>query len=157
MKKYIISLLFLLLSSPVAHARSDGGAIAAGALGGLAVGTMLGSASASQSRRAYRVEDRAVRAQERAEQEALRAQARAEQEALRAQEKVEQIRVEQGQQRIAQLERELERRSIEQKISQSRTKSGNDTQNTMQIILLGLIGILTLAVIGLAIIVFRRP
>lgn len=138
-----------LLAYPQVQARSDGGAIAAGALGGLAIGTMLGSASASsQSHRDARAEQAAIRA----EQEAIRAQDRAEQEALRAQEKVEQIRIEQGQQRIAALEREIERRNIENKIAKSRA-SGN---NNVYMLMMALIIVLMFISVGLSIVLFKK-
>lgn len=149
MKKYILSIIICLLSCPQINAgRSSGGAIAAGALGGLAVGTMIGAASAGQSRSISRAEQKAVRA----EQDALRARERAEQEALRAQEKVEQIRVEQGQQRIAALEREIERRNIENKIAKSHAASSNN----LYMLLISLVIVLLGAAIGLAVLVIKK-
>lgn len=141
MKKYILSTIICLLSCPQIHAGRDGGAIAAGALGGLAVGTMLGAASANQSRSLSR-----------AEQEAIRAQNRAEQEAIRAQEKVEQIRIEQGQQRIAQLEREIERRNIENKIAKSNAASSNN----LYMLLISLVVVLIFAALGVAVLLLKR-
>ena len=155
MKKFIISIVMLLLSCPHIQAGRDGGAIAAGALGGLALGTMIGSATAGQSRREARAEQEAARARHaaiRVEQEAIRAQERAEQEALKAQEKLEQIRIEQGQQRMAQLEREIERRNIENKIAKSRA-SGN---NSMYIFMMGLIIILMFLSIALSVVLFKK-
>jgi hypothetical protein len=65
---------------------------------------------------------------------------------------VEQIRIEQGQQRIAQLERELDRRAAEQKIAKSQAQGGSNTQS----LLIALVGILMFAVVGLAVLVIRR-
>ena len=62
MKKIILALLVAFLLCPKMQARDSGGAIAAGAIGGLMLGTMITS-SASDSRRKTRLEDKVDQAQ----------------------------------------------------------------------------------------------
>ena len=73
------------------QARGDGSAVA-GALGGLAVGTMIGSAAASNDRRSSRAERETYRAQDKADRE---------------------------QERVNRLERELDRRDLEHRLGNS--------------------------------------
>ncbi len=84
-----------LLVYPHMHAGHDGGAAVAGTLGGLAVGTLIGSAVAGESRK----------------------DVRAEQEAIRAQDKAEQVRYEQEK-----LAREMDRRDLERKFAESQKR-----------------------------------
>lgn len=141
MKKHLLILVVLGLAQPLNAGRcGSGGAAIAGALGGLAVGTMIGSATASGTNK------QAAHAERKAD--------KAEQKAMRAQDKAEQLRIEQDQQRINQLERELERREVERKIAEVHHKHGG--HDNMMMILLILIGFLTVAVIGLSIMVLRR-
>ncbi len=104
MKKQIILALVLAAACPQLDAR--GGDAVAGLAGGLAVGTVIGSATARGSGRS----------------------ARAEQEAVRAQDKAEQVRQEQERMRSSQT----------------------------NMIFMFLIALLTLAVIGLAVLVLRK-
>lgn len=126
MKKTFVAVLVSFLACPSVHAR--GGDAVAGALGGLAVGTMIGSATAKDSRRS----------------------SRAEQEAIRAQEKAEQVRIDQERERVVRLEKELERRDLDRKLAE--TKSGDSTTT----ILLILVGILTAVLAGLGFMLLRK-
>jgi len=135
MKKILLGAMALLMTSQSLNLyASDGGAVAAGALGGLAVGTMIGQAAASDSHRATR----------------------AEQEAVRAQDKADQVRAEQERQRIDQLERELDRRDTERQLQEARAAAASQSTNPMMVTLMILVGLLTFIVIGLAVIVLRH-
>ncbi len=57
MKKFILAVLVVFLLCPKIQAHDSGGAIAAGAIGGMMLGTMITSA-ASDSRRKTRLEDK---------------------------------------------------------------------------------------------------
>ncbi len=127
MNKYFIGVLVTIMICPKVYA-GHGGDAAVGALGGLAVGTMIGSAM-SDSKKSSRAEQEAIRAQDKAE---------------RAEEKADQLRIEQEQERIRQLEHKLEQRQQPAK---------NDATTML---LLGLVGILLLAVIGLGVAILRR-
>lgn len=104
MKKQVVGLSALLILSmqfvPMLSARGGGEAVA-GALGGLAVGTMLGSAVSGQNHNSSRAE--------------------------RAEDKADQVRAEQERQRVAQLEREMDRRDMEHRLAQER-KAGEDSR-----------------------------
>lgn len=124
-----IFLLFCLLANQqFVEARGNGGAALVGALGGLAVGTMIGSTAANNSRKS----DCAHR------------------KAIKAQKQVEQIKAEREQERIINLERELERRDIEQKMAKEQHK------DTTFLLLIVLVGFLMLVVIGLSILILKK-
>lgn len=140
MNKYLIGLLVTIIVCPKVYAHGGGDA-ALGALGGLAVGTMIGSAVASDSKKSSRAEQEAIRAQDKAD----RAQEKAEQLRIeRAEEKTEQLRIEHEQERVRQLERQLDK------------QKDTDKGSTTTMLLLGLVAILLLAVIGLGVVVLRR-
>jgi len=128
--------LAIFLAFPPLQAHGDGGAVAAGALGGLAIGTMIGSASSRDSGKASRAEREAMKAQDEAE---------------RAKEKAEQVRIERDQERVRQLEKELERREMERKIEAQ--SQGSSTTFTLLLIAIGL---LFFTILGLAVFMFRR-
>lgn len=112
-----------------------GGDAVIGALGGLAVGTMIGQATAADSskRRAVRTEDEIRRVEERQE-----------------------LRQEQNKERIARLERELERSQMKNKMKSAKTQSKKI--EPLMVFLLVLIGMLMILVAGLgAAIIRRRP
>ena len=81
MKKLVTAAFIFALAMPHIQARGSGGAVVAGTLGGLAVGTMIGSSTARSSHS-------------------------------------DDARVEQDRQRVSQLERELDKRAIEQRLSE---------------------------------------
>ena len=81
---------------------------------------------------------------------------RAEQEAVRKQEKATQIQIEQDRQRIVQLEREIDRRDTERQLQEARAAQVSKSANPVILTLMILVGLLTFVVIGLAIIVLRR-
>lgn len=117
--------IFLLMSSLAlvcpAQCGHDGGAVAAGALGGLAVGTMLGHATAKS--------DKSERVEERLEQE----------QRDRAQEK------------IRALEKKIEKKELERKIEEQRVKSESEYKNMITIIVLGILAAILLAMFGVGI------
>lgn len=132
MKKLAMSLLLLVTAQPAIYCgHGDGAAVAAG-LGGLMVGSMLGSA-ASDSKRHSRVE-----------------------------EKVDRVQREKDQEKVSQLQREIDKKDIESKLEQQRLmdqqrllnlQQERDRSNTMLYILLGVIILLFLIVIGLGVFV----
>ena len=110
------------------HSRSDsGGAAVAGALGGLAIGTMLGSAAANNNR-----DDAAGQ---------------------RAEEKAEQVRIDHERQRVAQLEREMDRHEVERRLAESRGNAGHDMA---YMIMIAVVIVLLFMVGGLSIMIMRR-
>jgi hypothetical protein len=131
MKRIFLAIFTFFLACPYLQAGHGGDAFAGGLAGGMVGGLVGGAVSRNgDSGRA----------------------SRAEQEALRAQDKAEQVRQDQEQQRIAQLERELERREIERKLAEANANKSNTT-----FILLGiLVLILLFAVIGLSMVVLRK-
>lgn len=135
MKNFLFSLLIVttILALPirVTARHGHGGDVAAGALGGLAVGTMIGSATARDKSGA------------RAEQEAVRAQDKAEQ----AKDRAEQIRLEQ-QEKMLQLQREMDRKEMERRDQERRDSTFN--------LLMALIALLGIAVIALGVMVLRK-
>ena len=134
MKNYLFSLcvVTMVLTLPVkVNARHGGGDVAVGALGGLAVGTMIGSATARD------------KSGGRAEQEAVRAQDKAEQ----AKDRAEQIRQEQ-QEKMMQLQREMDRKEMERRDQERKDSTFN--------MLMALIALLGLAVIALGFMVLRK-
>ncbi|KKQ33556.1 MAG: Protein Map7d2 [candidate division TM6 bacterium GW2011_GWF2_37_49] len=129
MKKITYLLLTLVALSPRIQCRHDGGAVVAGALGGLAVGTMIGSASA-QSERNSRVEDR-----------------------------LDQEQRERDQEKVRDLERKLEKKEMERKIEEQRLlaeQREKERASTMHIIFISLIFILGLALAGLGIAIILK-
>lgn len=122
-KKVLALLMALALISPV-KCGHEGGAVAVGALGGLAVGTMIGHASA-RSDRSDRVE-----------------------------EKLEQEQRERDQEKVSQLERKLEQKELERKIEEQRIRSEqreSEYKNMITFIVLGIIAALLLALFGVGI------
>ena len=110
------------------HSRGNsGGAAVAGALGGLALGTMIGSAAASDRR-----DDSAGQ---------------------RAEDKAEQVRIDHERQRVAQLEREMDRREVDRRLAESRGNSGHDIT---YMIMIAVVIVLLFMVGGLAIMIMRR-
>lgn len=138
MKKMFLPILMLIaaLPTPSLQPRGEGAAVA-GAFGGLALGTMIGSAAAQSSRN-----DRAT------------------QEAIKAQDKTDQLRIEQERQRVAQIERDADRRGLERKIEEQRKiieqQQHQSSSSTLIIALSILASILLVAVGGLLIVLFKR-
>lgn len=128
MKKIILgSLVAVTILFPL-HGR--GGDAVVGALGGLAVGTMIGHAAADSSgRRTTRAEDEVRRVEDR-----------------------QTMRREQDQERIARLERELESSKMKTKVRNAKKKEAD----SIMMILIILIGLLMVAVAGLGFAVLRR-
>lgn len=126
-KKIILLLSSLSLISP-GHCRHDGGAVAAGALGGLAVGTMIGHATAKS--------DRSERVEERMDQEQR----------------------ERDQEKIRELEKKIEKKELERKIEDQRIKSENEYKSMATIIILGILAAILLAMfgVGIAFLVHRK-
>jgi hypothetical protein len=137
MKKILLGAITLLMTSqPLSVYARGGGDAAVGALGGLAVGTMIGHATANSG-------------------DPHRA-TRAEQEAVRAQDKADRVQIEQERQRIAQIEREIDRRDTERQLQEARAAAASQSANPMMVTLMILVGLLTLIVVGLAVVVLRR-
>jgi Flp pilus assembly protein TadB len=138
MKKLLLGLLTLLFIFGDVREVQCGrdGAVVAGTLGGIAVGTMVGAAVVEESRHS------------KAEREAREAK----EEAVRAQDKAEQVRAEQEHQRIERLEREFDRKEFERMDYEK--KSG---PNTLIIALSIVSGILLLAVLALVFLILKRP
>ncbi len=128
MKKIILgSLVAVTILLPL---QGRGGDAVAGALGGLAIGTMIGQATADSSgRRATRAEDEVRRVEDRQE-----------------------MRREQDKERIARLERELEHSKMKTKVKKVK-QQGTDP---MIIFLIALICVLMAAVAMLGFAVLRR-
>lgn len=128
--KKILLIGFLFLNTFSMLSAGRGGEAVVGALGGLAVGTMIGQATAdSSSRRTARAEDEIRRVEDR-------------QEMLREQDK----------ERIARLERELERTRMKHKEKKSRQES----QDPIMIFLIVLTVLLAASLAGLGFVVLRR-
>lgn len=126
MKKQIfLALLLISFSFPSIGIARDGGAAVAGALGGLAIGTMLGSATARGST--------------------------TERKAERAEEIAEQNRIDAERERVARLEREMDRRDVERRLADQSGFGGS-----LSMILFALVIVLLFAVIGLGIVVLRK-
>lgn len=132
MKKIIFTGLLVLMTSSTLCAGRGGDAVV-GALGGLAVGTMIGQATAADSskRRADRTEEEIRRVEERQE-----------------------LRREQDKERIDRLERELERSQMKNKVKSAKTQSNKI--EPLMVFLLVLIGMLMILVIGLGAAILRR-
>lgn len=135
MNKFMMMLSVALLSNSSVMVFARGGDVAAGLVGGLAVGTLVGTAAAnSGNRRADRVEEKLDRMKMQREQD----------------EKVEQVRREMQQQR------EMERRLMEQEQTRLHGQTfGNSSAGSMMYLLFGLIFLLLIGVVGLAVVVFR--
>ncbi|MCB9492673.1 MAG: hypothetical protein H6679_00185 [Epsilonproteobacteria bacterium] len=141
MKKLILTVLSLALLSPHFASCRHGGAAVAGAFGGLALGTMLGTAAANSNN-----------------------SSRAEREAIRAQDRADQLQREQQQDRLDQLRRELDqqnkdRQMQEQKLIQEQLMQKQQTQpvsDTMVMMLMFVALLLFFAVVGLSILVLRK-
>lgn len=142
MKKTLLPLLVILssITNNTTLARHHGGGDAVvGALGGMAVGTMIGSAAAQGSRN-----DRAT------------------QEAIKAQDKTEQLRIDQEHQRVAQIERDADRRELERKLEEQRRvieqqQQQHQSSNSPIVIALSILaGMLLIAVAGLLLVLFKR-
>ncbi|NDD55819.1 hypothetical protein EBZ39_18465 [bacterium] len=124
MKNYGLLLgLLAALSLPHVALLARGGDAVAGALGGLAIGTMIGTAASNDGR------------------------------ASRAEERAEQVRIDQERQRVAQLEREMDRRDLERKMAESNALHGN---NSLFIILVSIVIVLLFGVVALGILVMRK-
>ena len=143
MKKILFPLLIVLVGATNTtvfprHGHGGGGAVV-GALGGMAVGTMIGSAVAQGSH-----------------------SDRAEREAVKAQEKTDQLRIDQEHQRVAQIERDADRRELERKLEEQRKvieqqqQQQQSSSSPLVIALSILAGILLIAVSGLLLVLFRR-
>lgn len=132
MKKIIFICLMMQIFSMQLFARRGGGDAIVGALGGLAVGTMIGHASADSSgRRVTRAEEEIRRIEDRQE-----------------------IRREQDKDRIERLEKGLERNFFENRIKEILPERSRT--DPVVIFLIILVGFLAVAVIGLGLIVLRR-
>lgn len=101
----------------------DGGAAVAGALGGLAIGTMIGSASSRDSRTERRAE--------------------------RAEDIAEQNRIDAERQRVTQLEREMERRELERKIAENSSFGGNLSLILFALVIVLLFAVIGLGIVVL--------
>ncbi len=121
------ALLALSLQYTTLIARGNSGAAIAGALGGLAIGTMIGSAATSDRR-----DDSAGQ---------------------RAEEKAEQVRIDQERQRVTQLEREMDRREVERRLAETR---GNSSHDLTYMLMVAVVIVLLFMVGGLAIMIMRR-
>ena len=104
----------------------------AGALGGLAIGTMIGSAASRD-----------------------KGSSRAEQAAIRAEDKAENVQKEQERQRISKLEHDLERKELERKLETLQRESTKSPNNIVFFLYI-LVSILLLSVVGLAVVFFKR-
>jgi hypothetical protein len=129
MKNYLkVTGLLLALSFQHCVLFARGGDAVAGALGGLAIGTMLTSAahSSNNSKQDHlqRVEDRA-----------------------------EQARIDQERERVARLEREMDRRDMERRLAEEKAAHGG---GNMLMILIAVVIILLFGVVALGILVMRR-
>lgn len=124
--KLILGML-VALSTQHCGLMARGGDAIAGAIGGLAIGTMLTSAAQGSSNRdsnMQRMEDRA-----------------------------EQARIDQERERVARLEREMDRRDLERRLSSEKAAHGG---NTLFMILMAVVIMLLFGVIALGIVVMRR-
>ncbi len=130
MKRFGIGIIWLALIASQAQCGrgGSGGAIVAGTLGGLAVGTMIGSASADSRR-----------------------SGRAEEEARRAQDKAELARIEQDRQRVSQLERELDKKDLEQRLAERNSGASNHLPMFLMFII-----VLLLTAMGLLVVIMLR-
>lgn len=131
MDNRVLGLLIALALVLPAKCDHDGGAAVAGALGGLAIGTMIGSAAA-QSDKSERVE-----------------------------EKLEQEQRARDQEKVQLLEKKLERKELERKIEEQRIQSEQrekEYKNMITLIVLGIIAAILLALfgVGLAFLIHRN-
>lgn len=144
MKKILTGLLLVSAATQGAfcrHHHSDGGAVAAGALGGVMIGSIMGSAAAESSNRQTRVED-----------------------------KIESVQREQDQQKVSQLQRDMDKKELEAKLEQQRAneqlrlheqqkaaaiQQERDRANSFMYLLFGVIFIMFLAIAGLGIVLLH--
>lgn len=131
MEKRVLALLIALALVSPARCGHEGGAAVAGALGGLAIGTMIGQSSARADR------------------------------SDRVEEKLEQEQRERDQEKVSQLERKLEQKELERKIEEQRIKSEqreSEYKNLLTFIVLGIIAAMLLALfgVGIAALVHRK-
>lgn len=131
MKKIFMSLLVLTASAPSAFCRGDGGAVVAGTLGGLMVGSMITSAASESSNRRARIED-----------------------------KIDNVEREHDRSKVSQLQREIDKKELEAKLEQQRLieqqrvaamQQERDRSNSFMYMLFGVIFIMFLAIVGLGI------
>lgn len=133
MKKFLLSVLFLAAGTPNAFCRGDGGAVVAGTLGGLMVGSMITSAAADSSNRRARVED-----------------------------KIDSVERENDRREVTQLQREMDKKELDAKLEQQRLieqqrlvamQHERDRNTSFMYLLFGVIFFMFLAVVGLGILV----
>jgi Fe2+ transport system protein B len=141
MKKFLIIVLTLAVFCPRTQAHDTGGAVAAGAIGGLVLGTMM-HAAASESNRKTRIEEQVAQVQHDQERQVDNLKRKISKQDLETRLIEQQRRFEQ--QRIVENQRALE------------LQREKDRTNTLLIILLSLIGLLFFIIIGLGIYIFSR-
>lgn len=136
MKKLLTSALFLSAAISNASGRGgDGGAVVAGTLGGLMVGSMITSAAADSSNRKTRVED-----------------------------KIENVQRENDLSKVTQLQREMDKKELEHKLEQQRLveqqrlatiQQEHERSNSFMYLLLGVIFIMFFAILGLGVLLIN--
>jgi Flp pilus assembly protein TadB len=134
MEKKIFALLIALALVSPAKCGHDGGAAVAGALGGLAIGTMIGHATAVPDKR---------------------------NKADRLEEKIEQEQRARDQEKVRQLENKLEKEELKRKIERQRIQSEQrekEYKNMLTLIVLGIIAAILLALfgVGIAVLIHRK-
>jgi|GEM_PF-1717221 len=138
MNKVILGLLATLVVAPSLKAGHGGDAVAAG-LGGVMVGTLIGSAAASDSKHSRRAEE----------------------EARRAQDQTEQLRREQQQEKLQQIQREMDKKETEMKAQLEQQKliaqqKESAAGSTTVYLLIGFIMLLLAGLAALGFVVLRK-
>jgi hypothetical protein len=131
--KFLAVITALSFTCPV-KCGHDGGAAVAGALGGLAIGTMIGHATAAPDKHS---------------------------KADRLEEKLEQEQRARDQEKVRQLENKLEKEELKRKIQRQRImaeQSEKEHKNMLTLIVLGIIAAILLALfgVGIAVLIHKR-